>query len=155
MTIEHIFVYGTLKTSQIRESCWPSKPLSVRPAWTRGQLYDLGPDPAMILPESTSPLDRVAGEVWTYSVEHLPLVLHVLDQIEVTNQPGEPNEYNRQLVDVFLIETTAQFDREPSPIQAHTYIFAHQEQLLAAQRVQPTLHSSANMWMMSWPTAHC
>ncbi len=73
MTLESInavFVYGTLKTGQCRESCWPRKPLEVRRAWTLGALYDTGPYPALFAGE-----DMVAGQVWIFDADDMQQLL--------------------------------------------------------------------------------
>ncbi len=45
--VQAFFVYGTLKTGQCRERCWPCKPIETRAAWVYGELYDTGPYPAL------------------------------------------------------------------------------------------------------------
>ena len=118
----HVFVYGTLKRGQCREHCWPVRPLDVRPAWIRGRLIDLGAYPALLDGDQ-----RVWGEVWSFDQRDLPEVHAALDRVEVTNQPGVPNEYDRVAVTVFLAEGDAS-------LEASTYRFA--DQALAA-RIQP------------------
>lgn len=88
--LAHVFVYGTLKRGQCREDCWPVTPVYVESAWALGSLWDLGPYPALLRGH-----DRVKGELWSFELGDVPHVLAVLDQIEVTNQPGLPNEYDR------------------------------------------------------------
>lgn len=75
--IQTVFVYGTLKVGEERESCWPRPPLAVRAATTSGQLYDLGPYPAMLAGE-----DRVLGELWFLRPEDVDVTLRVLDEVE-------------------------------------------------------------------------
>lgn len=94
--IRHFFVYGTLCRGQCREKLWPERPLRVTPAWTRGTLYGRSDYPAM-RPGG----DRVNGECWEFEISEVPRVLHVLDQIEGTNQPGSPNLYDRVIVEAF------------------------------------------------------
>ncbi|MCC5786726.1 MAG: gamma-glutamylcyclotransferase [Phycisphaerales bacterium] len=72
-----VFVYGTLKRGQCRETCWPAAPVDVRPAQVQGLLYDLGAYPALRNGEG-----RVAGELWEFAPEHMPRVLEVLDMVE-------------------------------------------------------------------------
>lgn len=91
-----LFVYGTLKSDQIRASMWPHPPLRIAPATTRGELYDLGDYPAM-----KEGKDLVSGEVWELRPEHMPATLEVLDAIEgYRNQPGDL--YKRVAVDCEL-----------------------------------------------------
>ncbi len=97
VSLEHVFVYGTLKRGQCREGCWPRAAAMVRPAWTLGRLLDLGPYPALVAGN-----DRVRGELWSFASNDMPLVVCRLDQIEVTNQPGLVNEYDRIHVVVYM-----------------------------------------------------
>lgn len=96
------FVYGTLKRGECRASLWPRLPRDVRPAFVRGQLFDLGPYPALWCGDSDdeggTDWDWVEGEVWTIAAEDMEATVHRLDQIEVTDQPGCVNEYDRILV---------------------------------------------------------
>lgn len=111
-TLKHVFVYGTLKRGQCRERCWPAKPVVIHPAWTFGKLVDLGPYPAL-LPGT----DRVLGELWSLKADDFGQVLKVLDQVEVTNQPGVANEYDRVLIEVALLASGRK-------LVASTYRFA-------------------------------
>ncbi|WP_146461764.1 gamma-glutamylcyclotransferase family protein [Rubripirellula tenax] len=94
--IQHVFVYGTLKTGQCRATMWPAKPISIEPAWVRGQLFGRSDYPAMMPGE-----DRVLGEIWHFAGLDMPRVTEVLDQIEGTGQVGFPDLYVRVVVDVF------------------------------------------------------
>jgi gamma-glutamylcyclotransferase (GGCT)/AIG2-like uncharacterized protein YtfP len=126
----HFFVYGTLKRGQCRERCWPLSPQSVRVAWTYGELYDTGPYPAMF-----RGTDRVLGELWSFPSIDADIVFEVLDQIEGTNQGTTRNEYDRELVDVFLLETPV----EPhEALLANVYIFARPELIPTFKRVKPS-----------------
>ena len=58
-SLNSIFVYGTLKRGQLRESLWPCKPLMVQDAWTLGSLWDLGNYPGL-----ESGHDPILGEIW-------------------------------------------------------------------------------------------
>ena len=120
----NVFVYGTLKRGQCREKCWPVEPVEIVPGWTLGELYDTGPFPAMVHGE-----DRVLGEVWMYEADQIARVLQVLDEIEVTNQPGCENEYDREVVNVNL--------RDGRQLSAQTYIYAQRWQLSSFRRVLP------------------
>lgn len=121
--ITRVFVYGTLKRGECREACWPSGPLSISTAWVHGILYDLGPFPAML-----RGADLVEGEVWEFEPDQMPEVLRTLDAIEGTDQPGEPNEYDR---------TVVQAHRQDGEVDAYTYIFANPEKLREARRIEP------------------
>lgn len=88
--ITTVFVYGTLKRGQCRESLWPVAPRRIQPGWTRGALFDRPDYPAM-----TAGPDRVLGELWTFEAERVDAVLKVLDQIEGANQPGQVDLYHR------------------------------------------------------------
>ncbi len=84
------FVYGTLCLGQCREKCWPLTPLSVHPAWVEGTLFGREDYPAL-RPGN----QRVGGECWFFAKRDAERVTTVLDEIEVTNQPGHPNLYDR------------------------------------------------------------
>ncbi len=93
-----VFVYGTLKQGQCRETLWPCLPRSVRPGWVSGSLFARHDYPAMTLGA-----DRVLGECWEFLPAEMPRVLHVLDQIEGTNQPGVDDLYHRVRVEVYAV----------------------------------------------------
>jgi gamma-glutamylcyclotransferase (GGCT)/AIG2-like uncharacterized protein YtfP len=95
--ITDLFVYGTLKRGECRESLWPRKPLRVREAFVLAQLYDLGPYPAIRL-DDESDLDWIAGEVWSFNHEDALATIARLDEIEETNQRGYRNLYDQVLV---------------------------------------------------------
>lgn len=92
--ITQVFVYGTLKRGQCRDSLWPRHPIEVIPAITRGTLYDREDYPAM-----TEGQDLVVGECWRFNEQDIPPVLETLDAIEGTNQAGAPDLYHRVEVD--------------------------------------------------------
>jgi gamma-glutamylcyclotransferase (GGCT)/AIG2-like uncharacterized protein YtfP len=117
-----IFVYGTLKRGQVREACWPTKPLHVVPAVVCAELYDLGPHPAMI-PGS----DRIAGELWQFVVEDMAETLAVLDEVEgFSDRAGD--WYRRVVIDC---ETA--IGKTP----AWTYLYARLAELRPSQRIHP------------------
>lgn len=89
--ITAVFVYGTLKRGQCRESRWPVPPHAIHAAWTQGCLFDRSDYPAM-----TPGTQRVRGEVWQFTAEQMERVLEVLDEIEVV-----PELYVRAAVEVF------------------------------------------------------
>lgn len=97
------FVYGTLCRGQCRETCWPLLPLGVHPAWIEGTLFGRGDYPAL-RPGN----QRVGGECWFFAKRDADLVTAALDEIEVTNQPGHPNLYDRVELRANLITTSHQ-----------------------------------------------
>ncbi len=46
-------------------------------------------------------VEKIKGEVWTFRKEHITEVTSTLDRIEVTNQPGLRNLYDRLVVETF------------------------------------------------------
>ena len=136
--VQHIFVYGTLKTGQCRERLWPCSPTEFRRAWTLGKLYDLGPYPAMILGS-----DRIAGQVWAIRDEDMEQTCKVLDEIEGTNQAGCANLYDRVQVDVVLLDSGER-------LRASTYIYAKPEQLANSQVAAPSLMLNQQAYCI-WP----
>jgi gamma-glutamylcyclotransferase (GGCT)/AIG2-like uncharacterized protein YtfP len=133
----NVFVYGTLKTNQCRATCWPAAPISVRVAWTHGRLYDLGPYPALARGE-----DRVLGELWHFTPTEMDTVFATLDRIEGTNQPGETNEYNREIVIVHL--------EDGSQLSASTYFYARLD-VLQGLEPQPPSYRHRDQHYVSWP----
>lgn len=96
---------------------WPAKPLSIHPAWVFGTLYGRRDYPAL-MPGN----DRVLGEVRCFDPADMPTVMRVLDQIEGTNQPGNP--------DLYVRATLPTFDLDGSQIAtAFAYHYAKSPQL--------------------------
>ncbi|WP_182868852.1 gamma-glutamylcyclotransferase family protein [Rhodopirellula sp. JC639] len=93
--IDSVFVYGTLKRGQCRESCWPVQPLRVTSGWVRGALYGREDYPALLPGEH-----HVAGELWTFDAATMPTVLSVLDEIEGTDGNSADDLYHRHWVQV-------------------------------------------------------
>lgn len=137
--LAHVFVYGTLKRGQCRESVWPHPPLAVRPAWVRGELYDLGPYPAML-----AGTDQVLGELWSFDRSVIARVLKVLDEVEGTQQPAQANEYDRIRTKVWLFDSR--------PVMASTYRYAQPHLLSERQRIPPT-HKLKHALFAIWPTS--
>lgn len=140
---EHVFVYGTLKRGQSRETCWPKPPQLIQDAWTLGKLIDLGPYPALLAGG-----DRVLGELWSFTREDIAQVFTVLDQVEVTNQPGIPNEYDRVQVRVTL--------GDGNSVMASTYRYSSSEdaaraRLLQLSEIQPTEIVDGHSYVV-WPS---
>jgi gamma-glutamylcyclotransferase (GGCT)/AIG2-like uncharacterized protein YtfP len=145
--LHHLFVYGTLKTGQCRESNWPLPPVEIRKAWTLGRLYDTGPYPTLIHAESFDSLtaednDKVAGQVWSFEAQDLPATFKVLDMIEGTNQPGRENNYDRKLVEVYL-ECGEQ-------LKASVYLFARLDLLSGFAYLAPEVEAD-DQHLSIWP----
>ena len=126
----HVFVYGTLKRGQLREGMWPHQPLRVTVAETRGRLYDLGPYPALVTGE-----DRVGGEIWEFSPQHMSRTLSVLDEIE--GYAGGPDDLYERVV---LHCTT----EGAETLAAFSYLYARSN-LLTATRLRPD-HDGVCRW---------
>jgi gamma-glutamylcyclotransferase (GGCT)/AIG2-like uncharacterized protein YtfP len=121
----NFFVYGTLKRGECRQHMWPRSPLVVEEAWVRGDLYDTGSYPALLLGS-----DKVLGELWSFLPPDFDAIVKVLDEIE-EYRPGDPyNLYNREIVDC---ETLG--GRRTS---AYTYIYARQHDLPTFIRLAST-----------------
>lgn len=92
-------------------------------------------------------ISRIAGQLWTYSESQIDEVRKVLDCIEVTNQPGYPNEYDRVEVEVNLLDG--------SKLPAETYLFSRPAELTKIGRlIAPSLKlEQANyvIWPLSSP----
>jgi len=139
----YFFVYGTLKRGQCREKCWPISPLNVDAAWTFGQLYDLGAYPALLV-DDQSLAQRVAGELWCFREADLQAVADVLDRIEGTGQPDQPNEYDR-------VELTVTIDKSEIQVVAHTYVYARANYLHhVAKRMPASLEKGDHRYCV-WP----
>ena len=123
--ITTVFVYGTLKRGQCRESMWPVAPRRIQWGWIRGTLFDRQDYPAM-----TAGQDRVLGELWSFDADQVDAVLEVLDQIEGTNQPGQADLYHR-------VVTAVAADDETQLGEAWTYHYASDPLLDGFQRLLP------------------
>lgn len=137
--LHHLFVYGTLKRGQCREKCWPVVPQQVSPAFTAGSLFDLGPYPAM-----TRGTAFIAGELWSFTAEQIDEVRECLDRIEVTNQPGIPNEYDRITVEVQLLDSQS--------VLAECYLFARPEELNKLGRHVEPSRAFQQISLAIWPS---
>lgn len=110
LLITDLFVYGTLKRGECRESLWPRKPAQICEAFILARMYDLRDYPAIrVDPGNTwderdaaaagdDDLDWVAGELWSFDLPDVSATIAVLDEIEQTNQPGYRNLYDQVLV---------------------------------------------------------
>jgi gamma-glutamylcyclotransferase (GGCT)/AIG2-like uncharacterized protein YtfP len=117
-----IFVYGTLQRGQCRERCWPLPPLRIEPATVRGELYDLGPYPALIEGDYC-----VAGELCHLAADDLTPTLEELDRVE--GYLGRANDLYQR---VTITCQTAE-----GPVEAWTYRYAQTSQLKPIQRIKP------------------
>lgn len=98
VTVDSVFVYGTLKRGECRQPLWPATPLRIEAAWTLGSLFARGDYPAM-----TAGHDRVLGERWKFDRSDMPQVIAALDRIEGANQPGQPDLYRRVTIELFAL----------------------------------------------------
>lgn len=117
----NIFVYGTLQRGEEREACWPHAPLAVIAAETLGELYDLGPYPALITGD-----DRVAGELWRLRPEDVAHTLQVLDEIECFGQGG---------VDLY-VRRIVRCQTSHGEEEAYTYFLADEEHARGRRQVR-------------------
>ena len=153
--VTNVFVYGTLKRGQCRETMWPRPPLSIRPGFVRGWLFDLGLYPAMWCGgchelENDGPendpcqCDWIEGEVWTLAKEDMSITIEELDKIEETNQPQTCNQYDQILVRVY--ESPNQ-TASPSPsLLALTYQCSDTNNLPTTNRNHPIGTSRTVAW---------
>lgn len=122
--IAQVFVYGTLKRGQERERCWPRPPRRIEPAEIRGELYDLGPYPALVHGD-----DRVLGEAWFLEPADVEVTLKVLDEIECFGVE-DVDLYVREIVECRtladgLIHTAyVYFLADPTQARAHRRVVA-------------------------------
>ncbi len=128
-----VFVYGTLKRGQLRESMWPHQPSSVRGATIQAKLYDLGPYPAI-----TTGDDLVRGEVWCFRREHVADTIRELDAIEGYQQ-GQHDLYVRRVVECTVTNGDL--------VSAFAYFYASQTDLTDENRIHRGDDESC-----SWPT---
>jgi len=127
-----VFVYGTLKRGQVRERCWPRRPLAVDPATVLGALYDLGPYPALVAGS-----DRVGGEVWRFGAEDMEATLAALDEVEGYN--GDGNDWYRRVV--------IECHTASGVVQAWTYLYARMYELQVSRRI-----GGDSSGVCHWPT---
>jgi gamma-glutamylcyclotransferase (GGCT)/AIG2-like uncharacterized protein YtfP len=138
--ISNVFVYGTLQHQQCRGNCWPKKPLEIKRGYVRGQLYDLGPYPALRCDVDDCDADWVAGEVWLFAADDIGPTIAELDLIEETNQPGAVNLYDRCLVRVYESLEAKEF------VLALAYQYSNAAELTAARRM-----SRGQQTHVAWP----
>jgi gamma-glutamylcyclotransferase (GGCT)/AIG2-like uncharacterized protein YtfP len=122
--IAQVFVYGTLKRGQERERNWPRPPRRIEPAEIRGELYDLGPYPALLHGD-----DRVLGELWFLEPADLEATLRTLDEIEC---------FGVEDVDLYVRETVECRTLADGLIHsAHVYFLADPGHARIHRRVRP------------------
>ena len=118
-----IFVYGTLKRGEVRERCWPHKPVSVEWATLSGELRDLGAYPALVPGD-----DIVLGELWRIEPRDMAATLATLDEIEGFGQ-GEDDLYVRQVVRCLTLAAETRI--------AYTYFYANPAAIASRPVVLP------------------
>ncbi|MFM9068436.1 MAG: gamma-glutamylcyclotransferase [Planctomycetota bacterium] len=135
-----VFVYGTLKRGELRGGRWPRAALRIQPAWVVGELYDLGPYPALLPHQNTEApaqqvlAQRVLGELWELAPADMPETLRVLDDIEGYRNKAD-DLYERHLIDVHCGTGTNPDEQELK--RAFTYFYARRSELQAGQRIVP------------------
>ncbi|GIW98947.1 MAG: gamma-glutamylcyclotransferase [Pirellulaceae bacterium] len=137
--IKHVFVYGTLKSTQCRAKSWPCRPISIASAWTLGTLYDLGSYPALDDGDG-----MVLGEVWELHETDMARTLQVLDAIEGTNQPHEPDLYERRILPVHFLDANRTVD-------AYAYFYCQKDELTPERRILPYLERGGKRFAC-WPS---
>jgi gamma-glutamylcyclotransferase (GGCT)/AIG2-like uncharacterized protein YtfP len=118
-----VFVYGTLKTNEVRAQKWPHTPLRIEPAVARGALFDLGPYPAL-----TDGEDSILGEAWFIAAEYLKETISILDQIECFGVDNV-DLYVRRVIPVTLASGAEQ--------DAYAYFIADPASLKHSKRITP------------------
>ena len=91
--------------------------------------------------------DQVAGELWRFAADVMPRLIEVIDQIEVTDQPGLDNLYDRVIVDVF---DSDDLNKSSSPVsQAFAYHYARDPVADGFEQIMPGQgHQAA---FVRWP----
>ena len=98
-----LFVYGTLRKDPKNEMhhVLARYSISVGEGRIRGELYDLGTYPGVVLRDGC--VDMMLGEVYGLNSQHASRMWQVLDHYEGCGPDcPEPHEYRRQRVHVFL-----------------------------------------------------
>lgn len=104
----YVFVYGSLRQHESNYHLLDGAKLVVEQAYVYGELWDTGFGyPAVVLSGQT----KVYGEVYQVSEEQL----HILDQLEGYNGPGQSNHYER-------IEQTVYTDHQSLTAQMYVYV---------------------------------
>ena len=121
--IDTIFVYGTLQRGELRESCWPRRPLRIEWGTIRGALKDLGEYPALVDGQ-----DLILGELWHFAATDVVATLATLDEIEWYGQDDN---------DLYVRETVTCHNASGEPRQAYTYRYAKPREIALAPVVVP------------------
>lgn len=121
--VNAIFVYGTLQRSEVRERCWPRKPLQIEWVTLRGQLRDLGEYPALVAGE-----DLVLGELWHIAAADMEATLATLDEIEC---------YGQDDVDLYVREVVACRTLSGEERLAYTYRYAQPDDIAMSPIILP------------------
>ena len=116
-------MYGTLKTGEERADKWPHSPLRIESAVARGELYDLGPYPAL-----TDGDHSILGQLWYLAAEHLSDTIATLDRIECFGI-DDVDLYERRVIEATLHNGTVQ--------RAYAYFIADPTSLSSHRRVLP------------------
>jgi len=121
--IAGVFVYGTLMRGQVRAKYWPREPICIEPATIRGELYDLGPYPAILHGNET-----IAGELWRIAPGDMEETLRVLDQVEGFGQGG---------VDLYVRRVVNCRTQSDESVPAFAYYLADESFARRHFRIQP------------------
>jgi gamma-glutamylcyclotransferase (GGCT)/AIG2-like uncharacterized protein YtfP len=140
MSINSVFVYGTLKQGRLRSSAWPRRPLSIREGMIQADLHDLGPYPAIV--EGT---DFVLGEVWLLAEKDMSETLRVLDEFENYSPGASDNQYLRQIVEVEL--------PDGEQVSAFVYFAAKADQVRRKRKILPSVPFGSHR-AACWPDEH-
>ena len=155
--ITELFVYGTLKRGECRESMWPRKPTQIREAFVRARLYDLGAYPAIRVDALSvdddanvdEDLDWVAGEVWSFEADAIDETITALDEIEETNQPGTINLYDHVLVRAYDHPGSSGDNGGNESTLALAYQYSDDRRLSHLRRLRPASGASFVGWSAS------
>jgi gamma-glutamylcyclotransferase (GGCT)/AIG2-like uncharacterized protein YtfP len=130
--LDAVFVYGTLKRGQCRQTAWPSNPISITRAWIRGTLYGRADYPALTRGEN-----RVRGELWVFAIEQMQNVLAVLDAIEGTHGNSSEDLYHRRPVNVYC---------DDGSTLGHAYTYFYNRDPVAERFAIVPLSQGAQAW---------
>lgn len=121
--IDAVFVYGTLQRGEVRERCWPRKPLRIEWCTVNGELHDLGEYPALVSGERA-----IMGELWQFREDDIEVTLQTLDEIEWFGQDGN---------DLYVREVKSCRSMAGDERQAFVYLYANPSTIATAPIVLP------------------
>lgn len=123
MSIDHIFVYGTLRRAASRSRHDLLQPATLIGRGTfQGRLYDLGDYPGVVA--SDDPADLVHGEI--HRLHDPAATLARLDRYEGCDESAAtPTEYVRAVADIRL----------PAGGSVHAYVYVYQRSLAGLRRI--------------------